>query len=111
MKTQSDIINTSSYTSIIPSCYIEIVYNCLLKTHLSLTHSLTQVSSITYNDDSCTVETKSGESLTADKVICALPLSTYQSKFVQFEPELPKEKLKAIDRLGAGLIEKVSFTI
>jgi len=31
----------------------------------------------------------------------------YQEKTVQFTPELPKEKLSAIDRLGAGLIEKV----
>ena len=34
-------------------------------------------------------------------------LSIYQSKCVKFTPQLPKEKLDAIDRLGAGLIEKV----
>lgn len=53
------------------------------------------------------MKTKSGECLKADKVIVAVPLSIFQSRFIQFKPALPEEKLNAIDRLGAGLIEKV----
>jgi len=68
------------------------------------------VASITYtNKNTCEVKTKSGKTLKADKIVCALPLSTYQSKFVEFDPELPKDKLKAIGRLGAGLIEKIAL--
>ena len=54
------------------------------------------------------MKTKDGKMHKADKVVCALPLSMYQEKIVEFTPELPKEKLSAIDRLGAGLIEKVT---
>lgn len=41
------------------------------------------------------------------QVICALPLTAYKSKSIKFRPSLPDAKVKALDKLGAGLIEKV----
>ena len=36
-----------------------------------------------------------------------VPLAILKTNDIEFEPELPDKKLKAIDKLGAGVIEKV----
>jgi len=68
-----------------------------------------QVTCINSTGKDISVSTKSGKIYTADKVICAIPLSIYKSKVIEFQPPLPEDKLKAIDRLGAGLIEKIAI--
>ena len=55
------------------------------------------------------VKTKCGSVYTADKVVCALPLTVFQSRLIDFQPPLPKKKQDAIDRLGSGLIEKIAL--
>eukprot|EP00899_Mesostigma_viride_P009177 jgi/Mesvir1/18260/Mv09530-RA.2 len=45
----------------------------------------------------------------ADAVLCTLPLGVLKKKVVAFEPELPPEKLAAIERLGFGLLNKVAL--
>ena len=39
-----------------------------------------------------------------------VPLSILKANVITFEPDLPDRKLKAIDKLGAGVIEKVRNT-
>ncbi|XP_065652086.1 lysine-specific histone demethylase 2 isoform X2 [Hydra vulgaris] len=75
---------------------IKVEYNC-------------QVVSIDTSSKKVSIETKSGMKFTADKVICAVPLTIYQSRAITFKPKLPEEKQAAIDRLGAGLIEKIAL--
>lgn len=53
---------------------------------------------------------KSGESISADKIIVTVPLGVLKSKQIIFEPELPEWKTAAIDRLGFGLLNKVVLT-
>ncbi|KAH9619559.1 hypothetical protein KSS87_012501 [Heliosperma pusillum] len=45
----------------------------------------------------------------SDIVLCTAPLGVLKRKTITFEPELPKRKLDAIDRLGFGLLNKVAM--
>ncbi|GAB2284560.1 Lysine-specific histone demethylase 1 2 [Dionaea muscipula] len=45
----------------------------------------------------------------ADMILCTVPLGVLKQKAIRFEPELPKRKLDAIDRLGFGLLNKVAM--
>ncbi|KAK9674438.1 hypothetical protein RND81_12G232500 [Saponaria officinalis] len=45
----------------------------------------------------------------ADVVLCTAPLGVLKRKTITFEPELPKRKLDAINRLGFGLLNKVAM--
>ncbi|KAF3651064.1 putative beta-glucosidase 18-like [Capsicum annuum] len=42
-------------------------------------------------------------------VLCTVPLWVLQRRSIRFEPELPEQKLEAIDRLGFGLLNKVAM--
>ena len=44
-----------------------------------------------------------------DVVVCALPLGVLKTPDVVFAPELPSWKLKAIQRLGFGVLNKVAL--
>ena len=69
-----------------------------------------QVSQVGYDDSQVTVMLSSGETLNATRVIVTLPLALLQRRAVFFEPTLPQKKIRAIDGLGAGIIEKVRVT-
>lgn len=60
-----------------------------------------------YDDDEVIVTDQSGHDWTCNKVIVTVPLSILKTNGITFEPELPDKKLRAIDKLGAGVIEKV----
>jgi len=51
------------------------------------------------------------ETFTADYVLVTLPLAILQQNTVVFTPPLPDAKLQAIQNLGVGVMEKVSFCI
>ncbi|OVA13905.1 Amine oxidase [Macleaya cordata] len=56
------------------------------------------------------VEVFSGDQVfRADMVLCTVPLGVLKKRTIRFEPELPKRKLDAIDRLGFGLLNKVAM--
>lgn len=40
-------------------------------------------------------------------MLVTVPLAILKANGITFEPELPDKKWKAIDKLGAGVIEKV----
>ena len=66
-----------------------------------------QVTQIQYDDAQATVMLSSGETLTGTRAIITLPLALLKNRAVFFEPPLPQKKIKAIEGLGAGIIEKV----
>jgi monoamine oxidase len=53
------------------------------------------------------VELKDGTVLECDYVIVTVPLGVLKHKDIAFDPELPPWKVKAIDRFGMGLENKI----
>ncbi|KAK6959971.1 lysine-specific histone demethylase 1B-like isoform X1 [Biomphalaria glabrata] len=66
----------------------------------------TKVTDIDYSGQKIVVKSNSG-TFQADKVLVTLPLAVLKAGTVNFKPQLPPSKLKAICSLGAGLVEKV----
>ncbi len=66
------------------------------------------VNEIDYSGDRVTILTNTGE-FTANHVIVTLPLGVLKERTVQFRPELPAEKLTAIDRLAMGTLDKLTL--
>uniref|UniRef100_A0A8C5CA26 Lysine demethylase 1B n=1 Tax=Gadus morhua TaxID=8049 RepID=A0A8C5CA26_GADMO len=52
------------------------------------------------------VTSSKGSQWTAHKVLVTVPLTLLQKNLIQFYPPLPERKLKALNSLGAGIIEK-----
>ena len=52
-----------------------------------------------------------GETFTADYVLVTLPLAVLRQNTLLFSPPLPPPKLRAIQNLGVGVMEKVLFHI
>ncbi|XP_048363646.1 lysine-specific histone demethylase 1B [Sphaerodactylus townsendi] len=50
-----------------------------------------------------------GTQWTAQKVLVAIPLTVLQKGAIQFNPALPERKMKAINSLGVGIIEKIAL--
>lgn len=66
------------------------------------------VQTIRYGNDG--VEVISGDQVfQADMVLCTVPLGVLKKRTIKFEPELPRRKLAAIERLGFGLLNKVAL--
>lgn len=64
------------------------------------------VRAISMEDGSVTV--KAGdETQSFDAVIVTLPLGVLKQRVVEFSPPLPDKKLRSIDRLGFGLLDKL----
>ncbi|KAL6205659.1 hypothetical protein ACLB2K_022914 [Fragaria x ananassa] len=66
------------------------------------------VNTIRYADEG--VEVIAGDQVfRGDMVLCTVPLGVLKKGAIKFEPELPQEKLAAIQRLGFGLLNKVAM--
>ncbi|XP_029446598.1 lysine-specific histone demethylase 1B [Rhinatrema bivittatum] len=65
------------------------------------------VQNIDYAGEVVRVTTADGTVWTARKVLVTVPLALLQKSIIQFNPPLPERKVKAINSLGAGVIEKV----
>ncbi|XP_022935753.1 lysine-specific histone demethylase 1 homolog 2-like [Cucurbita moschata] len=66
------------------------------------------VDTVKYGSDG--VEVVAGDQVfQADMVLCTVPLGILKRKLIRFEPELPKRKVAAIERLGFGLLNKVAM--
>lgn len=66
------------------------------------------VNTIRYADGG--VEVIAGDQMfRGDMVLCTVPLGVLKKGVIKFEPELPPEKLAAIQRLGFGLLNKVAM--
>uniref|UniRef100_A0A8C5A4B4 Lysine demethylase 1B n=1 Tax=Gadus morhua TaxID=8049 RepID=A0A8C5A4B4_GADMO len=71
--------------------------------------TLDQVQSIDYSGDVIKVTSSKGSQWTAHKVLVTVPLTLLQKNLIQFYPPLPERKLKALNSLGAGIIEKIAL--
>ncbi|XP_035287084.1 lysine-specific histone demethylase 2 [Anguilla rostrata] len=69
----------------------------------------TPVQAIDYSGELVTVTSSTGSQWTAHKVLVTVPLALLQKNALQFAPPLPERKLKAINSLGAGVIEKIAL--
>uniref|UniRef100_A0A2K6UD02 Lysine demethylase 1B n=1 Tax=Saimiri boliviensis boliviensis TaxID=39432 RepID=A0A2K6UD02_SAIBB len=67
------------------------------------------VQSIDYSGDEVQVTTTDGTGYSAQKVLVTVPLALLQKGAIQFNPPLPEKKMKAINSLGAGIIEKIAL--
>jgi [histone H3]-N6,N6-dimethyl-L-lysine4 FAD-dependent demethylase len=67
------------------------------------------VKRIEHGSDGVSVTVEGGQVFQADMVLCTIPLGVLKSGSVVFDPELPDQKLGAIQRLGFGLLNKVAM--
>ncbi|XP_052012901.1 lysine-specific histone demethylase 2 [Apodemus sylvaticus] len=67
------------------------------------------VQSIDYTGDEVQVTTTDGMGHSAQKVLVTVPLAMLQRGAIQFNPPLSEKKMKAINSLGAGIIEKIAL--
>ncbi|TAE03287.1 MAG: FAD-dependent oxidoreductase [Bacteroidetes bacterium] len=66
------------------------------------------VSKIEYDETGVTVSTNKGN-FDADYAIITLPLGVLKKNVVSFDPPLPNSKVKAIEKVGMGNINKVAL--
>ncbi|XP_062191399.1 lysine-specific histone demethylase 1 homolog 2-like [Phragmites australis] len=67
------------------------------------------VKRIEHGVDGVSVTVEGGQVFQADMALCTVPLGVLKSGSVVFDPELPEQKLGAIQRLGFGLLNKVAM--
>ncbi|XP_043921209.1 lysine-specific histone demethylase 1B [Protopterus annectens] len=67
------------------------------------------VQSIDYSGEEIETVTANGALFRSQKVLISVPLALLQKGYIQFIPQLPEKKLKAINSLGAGIIEKIAL--
>ncbi|GFO37512.1 lysine-specific histone demethylase 1b, partial [Plakobranchus ocellatus] len=67
-----------------------------------------QVTEVNYSDQNIVVHSSQGDFI-AEKVIVTVPLAVLQKELIKFHPPLPEFKVKAIQSLGAGKVEKVTM--
>ncbi|XP_074755836.1 lysine-specific histone demethylase 2 isoform X1 [Athene noctua] len=67
------------------------------------------VQSIDYSGEEVQVTTADGTVWTTQKVLATVPLALLQKNAIQFNPPLSEKKIKAINSLGAGVIEKIAL--
>ncbi|XP_075584346.1 lysine-specific histone demethylase 2 isoform X6 [Pelecanus crispus] len=67
------------------------------------------VQSIDYSGEEVQVTTADGTVWTTQKVLVTVPLALLQKNAIQFNPPLSEKKIKAINSLGAGIIEKIAL--
>uniref|UniRef100_A0A8C9H2Q1 Lysine demethylase 1B n=1 Tax=Piliocolobus tephrosceles TaxID=591936 RepID=A0A8C9H2Q1_9PRIM len=67
------------------------------------------VQSVDYSGDEVQVTTTDGTGYSAQKVLVTVPLALLQKGAIQFNPPLSEKKMKAINSLGAGIIEKIAL--
>ena len=67
--------------------------------HLLLNHP---VASIDYSSDRVLVETESGDSFSADRVLVTVPIKILQSESIRFNPTLPSSKKEAFSKVSFG---------
>ena len=64
------------------------------------------VKRIDYQHEDVILSVQGGENLVADAVVVTIPLGVLRSGFLEFVPELPPTKRRAIDALGMGVLNK-----
>lgn len=79
------------------ACEIDISYN-------------KPVQCIDYSSNtSVTVHCAAGDTISASVCVSTLPLGCLKARTVRFTPELPQDKLDAVDSMGFGILNKISL--
>ncbi len=65
------------------------------------------VTRVSVDKNGATIETSRGEPQVYDAVIVTLPLGVLKQKSVAFDPPLPARKMRSIEKLGMGTLDKV----
>jgi len=66
-----------------------------------------KVTEIAYDLDGVTVSSASGKKITAQYVVCTVPLGVLKHGDITFTPDLPTSKKNAINRLQMGILDKI----
>lgn len=90
---QNDLVKNRSFKSILDEKFADILPNVQLNTHIFRVDS--SGSQVVCTDSN-------GIEYQSDKVIVTVPLGVLKAGLIEFLPELPFNKLQAIDRLGMG---------
>ncbi len=69
----------------------------------------TVVESVEWGQQPVVVTTRGGETFRADRLLITIPLGVLQKRSIRFTPELPAEKLSAIDSLVMGPALKLIY--
>lgn len=64
------------------------------------------VNKVRYGGNKVRVFTQSGQRFTADRVVVTVPLGVLKAGDIQFIPNLPQNKQRAINRFGSGTLNK-----
>jgi hypothetical protein len=67
----------------------------------------TAVVAADYADDGVSLRLATGESLSVDRVVVAVPLGVLQAGAIEFDPVLPPSRRTALNALGVGNVEVV----
>jgi monoamine oxidase len=67
----------------------------------------TAVVATDYSDDGVSLRLATGESLSVDRVVVAVPLGVLQAGAIEFDPVLPPSRRAALNTLGVGDVEVV----
>ncbi|MFF3691412.1 FAD-dependent oxidoreductase [Streptomyces sp. NPDC002187] len=65
------------------------------------------VTGIEYGTDGVSVTLRDGNTVEADRAVITVPIGVLKAATIDFEPALPAPKQKAIETLGAGLLDKL----
>ncbi|WP_080441433.1 flavin monoamine oxidase family protein [Burkholderia ubonensis] len=95
--------NFGGHEVVFPQGYDQLVDRLSLGLDVRFDQTVTQIE---YGGNRVRVHTNRG-ALEADRVIVTLPLGVLKARTVKFTPELPDEKLGAIERLGMGIYDKL----
>jgi len=66
--------------------------------NLHFNHTVKNIDST--NDEFVSIELENGKKFKSQYIVCTVPLSILKKKYITFTPNLPKEKITAIDTLG-----------
>ncbi|CDW91771.1 amine oxidase [Stylonychia lemnae] len=89
---------------IFPDGYIQIPKALAKNLNVILNQKVTKID---YSKDSVNVITENGKVYEADRVVVTVPLAILKSNMITFTPQLPKSKQDSIEKMGAGLMDKL----
>lgn len=82
------------------SSFYDIINALLIKPLKNITTLESPITDIRYKQSKIFLKTDDHRFFTADKVIVSVPLTILQAGLIQFQPQLPLSKLKAIANIG-----------
>ncbi|MFI4937670.1 MAG: flavin monoamine oxidase family protein [Candidatus Berkiellales bacterium] len=101
-ESESNFLVTNGYIKILEGMLSDAQKTGLLEVRLS-----TEINEIHYTSYNIAVHSKKGETFHADAIICTLPLGVLKSGNIRFTPNLPKLKVKSINKLKMAIHNKM----